>query len=102
MKTDLFNNLRKTLFWDINPDKLDTEKNARFIIGRVLDFGDIEDWKAIKNYYDSKTIKESAVDHIFSDMRSLHFWAMILDIPLKELKCTKNPSLKIPNAFLRR
>ncbi len=102
MKSKSIDNLRKTLFWDVDPDKLDLEKNAQFIIGRVLDFGGIEDWKAIKNFYGLKKIKEAALGHVFSDRRSPNFWSIILKIPLKDLKCTRNPSLKIPCAFLRR
>ena len=31
--------LRQSLFWDVDPKKIDLEKNARYIIERVLDFG---------------------------------------------------------------
>jgi len=93
--------LRKTLFWDIDPATLDFKKNAQFIIGRVLDFGNLDEWRAIRDYYGLKRIKEAARKHIFSDFRSPNFWALILKILPKDLKCTRNPSLKIPNAFLK-
>ncbi len=28
--------LNKSLFWDVNPEKLDWKKNRRFIVERVL------------------------------------------------------------------
>ncbi|QQR78677.1 MAG: nucleotidyl transferase AbiEii/AbiGii toxin family protein [Candidatus Moraniibacteriota bacterium] len=34
---------RQSLFWDADPKRLDTEKNARYIIERVLDFGNAEE-----------------------------------------------------------
>ena len=37
-------NLSKTLFWDTDPTKIDYEKNARHIIERVLQRGDLSDW----------------------------------------------------------
>jgi hypothetical protein len=43
--------LSKTLFWDVDIKKLDNEKSKHFIIGRVLDFGTLEDWKIIKDFY---------------------------------------------------
>jgi len=102
MKDNLLPHLRKSLFWDVNPDKLDPQKNARFIIGRVLDFGNLKEWKVIKEFYGLSKIKEVARKHIFSSARDVHFWSTILNIPLKDLKCTRKPSLKIPNAFLNR
>ena len=30
---------RRSLFWDVDPDTIDLEKNARYVIERVLDFG---------------------------------------------------------------
>ncbi len=39
----------KNLFWDVNPGKLDWEKNSRFIIERVMVRGGMKD---VKNYYE--------------------------------------------------
>jgi len=94
--------LRQTLFWDVNPENLDFEKNAQFIIGRVLDFGTLDEWKKIRGIYGLEKIREAARRHIFSDFRSIAFWAIILHLPVQKLKCTRNPSLKVPNAFLMR
>lgn len=91
---------RPSLFWDANLKKLNYQDKAEFIIGRVLDFGNLEEWKAIQGFYGLSKIKTVAKKHIFSDIRSANFWALILNIPLKDLQCTKNPSLKIPKAFL--
>lgn len=30
---------RPTLFWDVNPKKIDPKKHARYIIERIMDFG---------------------------------------------------------------
>ena len=102
MEKESLSNLRKTLFWDVNFKKLDAQKSTQFIIGRVLDFGNLNEWKIIKEFYGLEKIRETARKHVFSDTRNTHFWAMILNIPLKNLKCTRNPSLKTPNAFLKR
>ena len=31
--------LRQSLFWDTDPKKIDLQKNARYVIERVLEFG---------------------------------------------------------------
>jgi len=94
--------LRPTLFWDVNLGKLDVEKSAQFIIGRVLDFGNLKEWETIKNFYGLAKIRKVAQKHIFFDPRSANFWAMALGIPLKNLRCTKKLSLKTPKVFSTR
>jgi hypothetical protein len=88
----IVNNLRKTLFWDVDFNKLDNEKNSNFIIGRVLDFGNLEEWKEIKNFYGIRKIKEVVEGHRFSNKRNLCFWTTLL-------KCTNKQSLQKQNAF---
>ena len=94
--------LRPTLFWETNPKKLDEQKDAEFIIGRVLDFGNLKEWKTIKDFYGLTRIKKVVQKHIFSDPCSANFWAMIFGIHLKNLRCRKRFSLKTPKAFSMR
>ena|SRR3989338_1878494 len=101
MSTKL-NILRKSLFWDVNPDKLDVGKSADFIIGRVLDFGNLKEWRTIKQLYGEEKIRKVAKGHVFTDPRSANFWALVLSIPTNQMKCTRIPSLKIPNTFSSR
>ena len=39
------------IFWDSDLSVLDYEKNAPLIIQRVLEYGDLSDWYAIKKHY---------------------------------------------------
>ena len=94
--------LRPSLFWDISLKNLDEQKDADFIIGRVLDIGNLKEWKAVEDLYGLSKIKKAAENHIFSDFRSTNFWSIMLNIPLKNLKCTRKLSLKTPKAFLTR
>ena len=48
---------RKTLFWDANPDKLDLEKNAQYIIERIADFGNDNEASWVLNFYNRKLLK---------------------------------------------
>jgi hypothetical protein len=93
-------NFRDSLFWDTNPNLLSAEKDAQFIIGRVLDFGNLKEWRLTERLYGKEKIIKVAIDHIFTDPRSANFWALVLSIPANKIKCTRNPSLKIPNTFL--
>lgn len=95
-------NFRDSLFWDANPKRLDMEKDNQFIIGRVLDIGNLKEWQLIKRLYGKKRVAKIARDHVFTDPRSANFWALILSIPVSQMKCTRKPLLKIPNAFSSR
>ncbi len=99
MDINSLGNFRNSLFWDINPKRLDTEKDAQFIIGRVLDFGNLKEWRLVEQLYGKEKIIEVAIGHIFTDPRSANFWAFILSIPVNKIKCTRKPLLKIPNTF---
>ncbi len=39
------------VFWDMELGTLDYERNAPLIIQRVLEYGDLSDWYAIKKHY---------------------------------------------------
>jgi len=69
---------RQSLFWDTNPDKIDIQKNAQYIIERILDFGsDIEvNWLW-------QTYDKSFLEKIVSKSRSLRpsskiLWTLLL------------------------
>lgn len=94
--------LRKTLFWDVDLAKLDHQKDADLIIGRVFDLGNTEEFKAVKKMYGLSRIKKAALTHPFASRKDLNFWSLVLNIPASKLSCTRKHSLKIPNAFLKR
>jgi len=61
---------KRSLFWDVG--KLDVEKNARFIMERILNFGDVEDFRWARDIYGSDKLKESFAGRgIFMEATSL-------------------------------
>lgn len=49
---------RQTLFWDVNPKKIDTKKHARYIIERVLEFGQESEVSWVFKNYSKSVIKK--------------------------------------------
>jgi hypothetical protein len=43
--------LRQSLFWDVNPKKIDLKKNAQYVIERVLDFGRDNEVRWLRKLY---------------------------------------------------
>lgn len=49
---------RQTLFWDTDPKKLDTKKHAKYIIERIMDFGDEKEARWMRRYYPKSLLAE--------------------------------------------
>lgn len=49
---------RQSLFWDTDPQRLDAEKHARYIIERVLDFGNDEEIRWLFRRYPRALLRE--------------------------------------------
>lgn len=89
--------LPKVLFWDVDFEKLDPEKNAHFIVTRVVQRGSLDDWFAIKKYYGLDIIKDILLHTRYLDKLTLHFFSMYFNIPIEQFRCytfqQSNPEL---------
>lgn len=69
---------RQSLFWDVEPKSIDPEKHKRYIIERILDFGNDQEVHWMWHYYGKKLIadvvKKSRVLH--GPTRSL--WTLLV------------------------
>ena len=61
----------KHLFWDIDPENLDYEKNAAFVIKNVLLYGLYSDWKTISGYYGLARIMDVALKMRNLDLKTV-------------------------------
>ena len=50
-KADVINKFSEHLFWDIRTGEVDMEKNAPYVVQRVLEYGRLSDWKLLLSYY---------------------------------------------------
>ena len=55
------NNLkfRQALFWDTNPQKIDPQKNAQYVIERILDLGNDKEVRWLWNFYDKELLRKT-------------------------------------------
>ena len=49
---------RPTLFWDVNPKKIDLKKNAQYIIERIADFVNDKEARWVLNHYDKNLLRK--------------------------------------------
>jgi hypothetical protein len=83
--------LLQPLFWDTDFDKLDAEKNQRFIIERAMQYGRSEHILWLASFYDPAELAQSVMQSRQLDKRTANFWAIHLGIPKEKVRCL-NPS----------
>ena len=83
----LISELSPHLFWDTDYQKIDAEKNKKWIIHRVLDYGLLKDWKLIHNYYGLKEIANVVIQIKDLDLKTMTFISILAKIPKEEFLC---------------
>lgn len=87
----------KSLFWDVpQPDE---DKHQRFIIERVLGFGNEEDFRNAIRRYGRKEMADVVVRSRNLDKKSKSFWCQYFHLPNE---CLSNPSAPRQSMFWRR
>ena len=69
---------RQTLFWDTDPKRIDKEKNAEYIIERVLDFGNDKEVSWVYHNYDKSMLKKVVDNPRRLRPRAKKLWKLIL------------------------
>jgi hypothetical protein len=75
------------LFWDVDLADLDLDKQAAFVISRVLDRGTWDDWLRILDYYGLSGIKAVALNIRSLAPKSLAFLSIVTDTPKEFFRC---------------
>lgn len=82
----------KHLFWDVDPSKLDLNKNKKLIIERVIQRGSRNDLNKLLSSYNRSEIREVLTQIGWLSEKDLAFVHVFFDIPYNELKCySKRP-----------
>jgi len=75
----LVKQLSPTLFWDVKIEELKPQLHQKFIIGRVLSFGSLNDWRLIQKIYNKRLIKKAVNQVRDLDPKSKSFWQVVLE-----------------------
>lgn len=87
----------KRIFWDVNFEALDYDKRPKFVIERVFERGDVEDYRECYKYYNEDFIRDVILNARFLPEHAMYLAAVVIDQPVTELRCYKlrqlNPEL---------
>ena len=86
-KSPNINKLSPHLFWDVDSQKLDFQKNKKLIIQRTLEYGLISDWNIIIHHYGITEMAKTATLLKDLDKKSVSFISLLSGIPKEEFLC---------------
>ncbi len=88
--SSLITSLSPHIFWDVDVQSVDVEKNGIFVLQRVLQYGVLKDWLLLKSIMGVDNIKAFAVQLPNLDDVSISFLSNLYKIDKSEFKCYKN------------
>ncbi|WP_321480243.1 DUF6922 domain-containing protein [uncultured Bacteroides sp.] len=81
------NDFSPYLFWDVDKEAIDMNMHASYIIKRVLEYGQLNDWHLIRDFYSLSVIVEKAKSFRELEPRALSYIALISNTPIEEFRC---------------
>lgn len=89
---------KKSLFWDVS--QVDDEKNGKFIIERVLNFGNETDFREAAKRYGKEKMADVVMKSRNLDKKSRVFWCQYFQ--LDPNKCSNNQLAAKQSLFSKR
>ena len=86
-ENQILSSLSKHLFWDVDIHNVDINKNEKYIIKKVLQYGTYEDWKIIVKLYGQNKIISISKTIRDLDKKTLSFLTTISGVDKKEFIC---------------
>ena len=83
----LVNQLSSYLFWDIDKDSFTAEKNSAQLIKRVLEFGELDDWRTVRDYYGLERIARDCKTLRSLRPKALSFVCVVTGTQKEDYRC---------------
>jgi len=87
------------LFWDVDLGSFEPVRHPRWLFKRVLEYGTLDDWWLIKDYFGLDNILAELKQVRSLEPRALNFIATLTHTPLKEFKCYRQKPLNRQHWF---
>ena len=75
------------IFWDVERNSIDLASNAPFVIQRVLEYGQMGDWKLLLGYYGLDEIVKVSKRLRTLEPRALSFISTVSQTPVEQFRC---------------
>ena len=74
-------------FWDIDPAELDVGEYPRYVIERLLEYGDLPSVRWMEHRFSREEIVEVLKSSRALSRKSANFWLGVLNVPREEVRC---------------
>ncbi|MGC4235443.1 MAG: hypothetical protein QM594_20895 [Niabella sp.] len=75
----------KSLFWDVDPERLDWERNRQLIIERVFTRGVTQEVRRIYQVYSNEEIREAILKSKTFDKKTANYFSIKYQIPISRI-----------------
>ena len=75
------------LFWDVDKEKLDMNQYPAYVIPRVLEYGNMDDWRLLNKFYGLDKIVEVCKKIRTLDPMCLSFICTISHTNIEDYRC---------------
>ncbi len=89
----------RTYLWDVNLEELSLQKHSKFIIERVLEYGDMNALKWLESNFKREEITEVLKNSKRISPKTGSLYALYFDIPRESLLCIQKPFTQKQNRF---
>lgn len=79
--------LSNSAFWDVDFEKIDFEKHARFVLEKVFNHGSWSDQVAVLNFYGFERVKNEVIRIAYLRPTVVSFLSALLEIPKSTFQC---------------
>ena len=79
--------LPKRIFWDVDFDKINYQKNSRFVIERVFERGNVAEVRKIRKFYGDKKIKKEITQVKWLSEETIFLCCAIFSLEPKDFLC---------------
>ena len=79
--------LSKQAFWDVDMNKIDYEKNARYVVEKIIERGTHNDFLSILKFYGFERVKELALRALWLSDMSINFCCTLFKVKPTDFKC---------------
>jgi len=80
-------NFTPALFWDVDRETVDVHAHKRWLIARVLGYGRLKDWKALRDLYSLGEIVDTAQSLRSLDAKAVAFLCVVGRVPKESFRC---------------
>ena len=77
----------RSLFWDVNPAKVDVVKHANWIITRVVERGRLEDWHTVRRHYGDEAMISAVTSARDLSPHSVALCCAAFDLKKEDFRC---------------